>query len=442
MRRLLKCLAVVAVAVVAVGAGLFLVSRAMGRNAERMALVERLATPKPVSGSNAFPALWTFGYRVPQDRVQAAAATDVERFQRRLDAGEDLEATGFDSGIAADFEDLLASVDGSDTAWCSPRKPGCLQRVGDDADGYAQRLRPLEQVLAQADALGGYGHYANGFPAHLHAPFPGRLNALLRIPMTSHALDFVQGDSAAALAGVCHSAAGWRRLVPNSDSLVISMLAINAVRGYSDLFADMLAELPADTPLPAGCMAAFAPPVEGEIGVCEAIKGEFAMQRVLIRDPSAAGTPMPWYYALAYDRSATEGRAAENLSLGCDARGQSLIAADKPIGEAVPERSQEFECLSNFFGCTLTSIAGPAYSDYLRRTQDHGMRLKLMAALVWLRENRDDRRPVATRLASRPVTMRSPARRIELGEDGRSLRIELYDAKDGSHWQVPLPRMR
>lgn len=437
MRTLSKCLAISAAAVVLVGAGLFWAARSQGRDAETRSRIEMLAVPAPAVGRNAFPALWTFGYRVPEDRIEAVASEDVERFRRQLADGT-VPATAPGVVAAGRFDDLLAADGDASPGWCTSRETDCLQRVRADRDGFARRLEPLAPVLRQADALEGYGHYASGFPPHLHAPFPPKLSDAVRVPMTAHALAFVRGDTRLALAGVCRSVAGWRRLVPHSDSLVISMLAINAVDGYSRLFAGMLAELPADTVLPAECGAAFAPPGQGEIGVCAAVKGEFAMQRALIRDPSAS-MAMPWYHELAYDRDATEGQAAEFLSIGCDARGQALIAADRPVPPAPSATPYQFECLANVTGCLLASVATPDYARYLRRAQDHGMRLRLMATLLWLRENRGDRRPLATRLAARPAAMRSLVRAIELDDGGRGLRIALYEHGDDARWQVPLP---
>ncbi len=80
-----------------------------------------------------------------------------------------------------------------------------------------------------------------------------------------------------------------------------------------------------------------------------------------------------------------------------------------------------------------------AYSRYRIRMQDFGARLDLLATLAWLRENAGGKRALEALLASRPQSMRSPARRVRVGDEGASLRIRMFSDAGDEYWSVPLP---
>jgi len=125
----------------------------------------------------------------------------------------------------------------------------------------------------------------------------------------------------------------------------------------------------------------------------------------------------------------------------CDADADSRRERDL-LFDAVPSPAYgmvEFGCIDNAIGCILSSIAAPAYSGYQNRMLDHGERLRALATLVWLREQRDDTRPLAVRIAARPAALKSPAREFGIGEAGRRLRIHHYESGPRGHWEIPLP---
>lgn len=105
--------------------------------------------------------------------------------------------------------------------------------------------------------------------------------------MTASALDFVQGRTTQALSGVCTDAQVARVLMRSSDNLAITMIGAAMLRGNAQLFADMLAELPAQQSLPMHCAAAFAPATTQEISLCHALHGESRMVFSLLQDAPA-----------------------------------------------------------------------------------------------------------------------------------------------------------
>ncbi|HEY0662556.1 MAG TPA: hypothetical protein VGD21_14695, partial [Lysobacter sp.] len=79
-----------------------------------------------------------------------------------------------------------------------------------------------------------------------------------------------------------------------------------------------------------------------------------------------------------------------------------------------------------------------SYHHYQLRAQDYGAQLTLAGTLLWLREHAGDDRPMSLRLAALPVSLRSPTRGMELVDDGRALRIAMFETKRHRHWQLPL----
>ena len=71
--------------------------------------------------------------------------------------------------------------------------------------------------------------------------------------------------------------------------------------------------------------------------------------------------------------------------------------------------------------------------------QDFGARIELLATLAWLRENADRSDRLEALLGQRPDALKSPTRQVEIGEDGDSLQIRMFEDFDGETWSVPLP---
>ncbi len=418
----------------------FLVARSQGRSAERRAAMAMMEAPAAGEGENAFAAVWLMGYDVPADRVEAIAADDVHRFEAEV---AKLEVGGrvgdFASRAAEDFG-FLVPEDGRDEAWCRFDED-CLAHVRGHRDRLAGQEARLQAMHGQVAALRGHGFYRNAFPLRIDAPLPAYLGSVPRAALTYGALLYDRGDVEGGLDAVCQVAAAWRPLVANSDSLVVSMVADRVHDNASRLFAGMLAGQGPDTPLPPSCQVAFAAPDVAEGSICEAMKGEYRMASDYIATGAVRGSePLPWHAAFTLDTEVTRGRMAQYHARACDDAAAERLARDLPFVHAPAPGGFEIECVANVLGCALTSIAAPAYDDYHRRGQDHVMRMRLMATLLWLRSRGPDARPLEARLAVRPAALRSPGRELQVDEDGLALGFQPYSSRAGGTWQVPVSR--
>lgn len=217
-----------------------------------------------------------------------------------------------------------------------------------------------------------------------------------------------------------------------------------AVRYHGALLADMLAEIPVDQALPDECTQALAPPTAQELLLCTAVRGEFEIVTQSTGPMLESVSDEDWRFGLmsflTYDAEATDAAYAENLAPMCSEKELERIAADAP--EADPAGSPgmpRLACIGNYMGCTMTSFIEQPYGSYQLRMQNFGARLNLLATLAWLRENADGSEPIMSLLEKRPEALKSPTRDVEVGEQGDSIQIRIFDDSRSETWSVPLP---
>lgn len=421
MRKVVRPIVIAIAVLLGLPAVLFLASRWRGAPPEQRAALAVMRAPSVMPGENAFAALWLLRYDVPEARQAAVAAEDVQRFQGRALPGGGTPLGPFRSVAAGRFDDLLAArEDGLEL--CGDE---CLARVREDINAHAGWMTRQSRLVERVAALARYGHYSTGFEARMDMPFPD-VGAVSRVH-TAHAVAFAQGRRDEALAGVCRDAGTWRRLMPNSDSLLVSMVAISLYDRSLRLFADMLAELPPGHPVAGSCHAAFAAPLPADSTMCTAMKGEFEFSQAATRHLAENEQA-----SLFFDAEMTAARHAQGMARACDAN-----VAAPPRRRAAPEQPwwtamMQFECLSNFAGCVLADIAVPAYDDYLRRGEDHAVRMHAGATLVRMHERHPG--------SAMPQPGLHRALRVEAAS--QSLVFGLGGRADSKMQRLPLPSSR
>ncbi|MDI9274829.1 hypothetical protein [Stenotrophomonas sp. PFBMAA-4] len=368
--------------------------------------VRWLEDVQPAPGKNGFALLWTlpFDGLDPAQR-EAALAVDVRRWQ----AGP---APGMaDSALAATHPAVALDPRGK----CGPAAGDCLAKVRADEQGFSAAHAGHLQLHARLDSLADVDNVDTPFvPSGTAWLMPLPNYALLMDGTGAHALAYVQGDIAGALAGSCRSVQMGRRLMRGGNTLIDSMIGAAVVRTHVQLLAAMLAELPPDQVLPAACERALQPMDADGQSLCRAMQGEFAISKAAI-DASLqqAGT------VLMLDREHTLGRIALNLGWACDPATTGRLAADMPVVVGSVGR-WDVGCLSNMIGCVLGDIAAPAYQDYAARSQDAAAWLRLLGTQRWLRQQADAPEQALHRL---PAHWRSPSRTPVLSADGKHLQV-------------------
>lgn len=442
MGRRLERLAGGLALLVLAAAGLYALARALGpAPEERRALALLEAPVPPPQGRDGFAALYTGRHDVPESRQVPLLAEDLRRY-----AAAGADASGMPRWRSAlDEWPLLEDAREGDPPWCAPQAADCLERVRARPAAYADLLERNTGLLRRAEALRGYDHFRNPFPPHLDLPLPG-FQGLARLA-TRTAWRFAAGQVDLALADACADLALGRRLLEGGDSLAGSVMGGTLVEGNATLLAQMLAELPADHPLPAACARAVALPLALEEGVCRAMLAEGRMVLGTLRAATAehggvGSGPAGWAGRLLFDPGLTAARIAPRFAWYCGAQARARLARDLPLDGPPPPPRRPLRCLANLVGCRAADVAVPAHAGYARRLQDAAAQLRAVAALLWLRGQGTVEPVLLERL---PAAMRSPARPLRLDPRAGTLGTARYwqrSPEAADSWTVPLPASR
>lgn len=450
MVRVLKWLAAGIVALVLVVGSVWGLSRVMGPAAAEREALAMIDAPPALAGSDGFAALYTANWDVPEADQARVLAEDLRRFNAIVPG-----ADGLTPGWTSALQDWpgLGSARADDPAWCGLRGYGCLERLRAAPEAYAGLLERNAALLDRAAALSRWDHFHNPFPLRLDTPLPA-YQPLTRL-MTRDAWRFVEGDTAAGLAGACAGVMQGHRMMVAGDSLIGSMIGAALVDGNVTLLAEMLAELPREHPLPAQCEAVSALPLVATDAACRAMlaEGRFATGALRTQITSAVAAKavdqdLPaWGTRLLFDPERTAARGAPKFAWYCGEQARELVAQDRPLLDPTPPASRwSLACASNAVGCILADIAAPAYSDYGLRLQDADARLRALAALLWLRGQAGAIDHAA--LARLPASMQSPSRPLRLDPAAATLGTPLFerprpgDEGHDGNWSVPLPASR
>ncbi len=426
----------------------FTIARLQGPTEAQHAALRMMEARIQPAGRNGFAALWLLPYAVPAAQQEAVTAEDVERYVPYMFAGsisaEGKGHTRFMSVAESRYPDAPAHSK-NNSAYCGWRDENCLDKVAADPEMYAKELAKDAALLERVVAVSEYDYVRNLFAPGLDMPIPDY--QLLARTKTQNAYLFASGKVDDALAATCRDASTARMLIRSGDNLIGSMTGVAMLQGSATLFADMLSRLPVAHSLPESCLSAFAVPGMDELSVCNAMRGEFVFSSSGFRKAMQREENESWLsavqLALTYNEEKTIAHSAANLAQSCTDDALALVKNDEPVHSMLlpvnDYRLWSLQCADNAVGCILNKIATPAYSDYQLRLQDSGARLRLVGALLWLRANTGDARPLADRLEAMPAEFGSENRKARLSNDGKFLVVDMFEQRPEKTWQVRLP---
>ena len=376
-------------ALVVVAAALVAALRATAiDDADRAAVALMDRPPPELVGTNGFAALMAADRDVPAARRDDLVAADVAAFTA-WEATQAAASTFWASTDAGTldvdaFEPLattpVASPPPAAEELCPLSGESCLQRVAADVEGTRALLAKHATRVAAVEAALAADHIANPYGASMVAPLPPL--QYLRLPLAAAALDAVDGRVDAAYARTCRLLAAARRTDRQSRNLIDKFVAQGLARGAGMLLLDLRRAQPR-AELPGECAAARVPVGIDEAAVCEALRGEFRMQRAQgarMEAQLAGWRPDRWLTrALLVDEDLQAAAMARVLSPSCTEEAFTL-AGDGRAPEPVDARLTGIECWAAYISCMLSDIAMPAYARYGERALDHAAVLRLLLA--------------------------------------------------------------
>jgi hypothetical protein len=256
-------------------------------------------------------------------------------------------------------------------------------------------------------------------------------------------LQYVDGDRTGALSGVCRNIDTWRRLRGASNTPVGSVFAIKGADGGMRLFAEMLAELPADVEVPRECFTALRPVDITDADRCSAMTREFASSESMLRDTTTTLAREPWWNrawdSIFFDARQTNAWRAEQYATYCDGSAARRLLADIPLSENTTPIRRRPECIASLTGCILADIAAPMVDNGDGRLLDFLAHLRLAATLLAMRESGSDA-SIAVRFEDASDSKRSRRRNSGFDRESGVLFVDDLDANRGTRFELPVPR--
>lgn len=419
------------------------------------ALTARWEAPPEAAGPNAFEHLWLIEWDVPESERAAVLAEDRRR------ALAHAQALLHAAAESAPPPDLTRSADARYPRWpledlpqlqCGGRQAECLDGLAAiDAEAW-RRLDSAPLLSARLAAVQEFGHLRVEDPLHFAtyvAVMPERTGAS-RVWLAMAARAFRAGSTEQGLGMACRELATARRFAEGSTHLISRLIESSQILEAAHLTADLLAEYPADAPLPAECEVLSAPLQAPSVSLCTAVGGEYRWFRHSLESALSGGVSDLWPAEsgepsrLLFDVDLSLQWRARALSWACD---EEVVALMQRGDQAVVRRVREWpadrpvmQCLANPMGCTLDRVSRPDWSPYVERVMEEAAALRMLAVLVELRPKLADGLSVEEALAQRkpPETVVEP----RLGLQGQALAWDGPPPKRAlGLWPVPASRL-
>ncbi len=417
---------------------------------QRKSLAILEAPPIAAKGQhNAFTAIWLMQYEIPEADFDKVMAADLARY-RIPKLGE--RAPDFVSSAEGRYR-KQAPPDGSYNMLCKPRDEDCLAKIRDDVDEARSVLGKYSLLIDHARALDSYDYYHDLFPVSPYSPLPEALG-VGGLQISDAALRFADGDKAEGLRRACSVSDTWRHLAIHSDSLIVQMLGVANFHGAADLFADMLAEIPADAPLPESCANAFAPIAHADLSICDSMKIEFRMSESTLNQIDAADTQVflfednqrhaPGFVGLLlFNKRATRALSVPLIASYCTRDSAIVEEAGRLRIASVWNIGGLQGILFNPIGNILAAIAIPDYAQYLSRLRDLQTMDKLITAdLILRRESAEAKAHVATGVTPEAAVVLPSGVTLDAQQHLVRIRRIYQHRGESQDFTIPLPASR
>ncbi|TCV92079.1 hypothetical protein EC912_10871 [Luteibacter rhizovicinus] len=392
---------------------------------------------KPKQGSNAFPLQWFTNFDVPYDQLDSLYAKDSEHARAWVVSLPKNDILSVPAPTASPPFPALEPLGKDKNVLCATREVDCLGKVRANREALRAVLIKHRVRLERDEALNRYDYTWSDLPAHPLMSIPAYGHSM-GLWSSAAALDFVDGNEPHALDRICTNVLTTRRLHAHSNTLIGTMIMAARLRSATQLFLQMLDEVPPEQALPESCATAFAPIITDDLDMCASMQSEFGM----LLGSGLLDMDTPWYRRWMLSSKGTLRLGAPAYAAYCaDATRKQLIADRRFPANPMSTAPDVFDWISNSAGSVLIQMPPPVFSRYLNRQQDAAASLRLGATILWLRETRADGRTLSERLAQRPDWMHvADDRALRLSPDNRSLLMGSHDEDSDWHERWPLPK--
>lgn len=413
--------------------GIVLSDRMPRASAEEQAALATLQQAPRAADSerNGFAALWLLKYDVPAEQLQGVLAADIAAYDKLLK--ESGSVGSFETTAKGKFDEFPVPA-GGEKALCEVWKGDCLERVADAPSATRERLAAAARPLERIRALATYDYFNYAFQPRLDSPLPS-LGGVINLQLTDVAMKFFDGELDQAFATLCADTRTWRHLRAHTDMLVADMVGIAYLSNSAQLYAQMLARVPASFDAP--CPESFAPLSDSEFDQCPRMHTEFRSSRNSLESAAwmVSDQAAPWMLDALVNNQHLIRRSALAIAPYCQDAQRARIARRDPTPIiAVPQCAID-GWVFDPVGCVMSRHLNLDYDLFYRRALDLDARLRLVATALSLRTAAND---AASAFAARGSALDSPAHHFEHLASENKLRMRNLDSARGEYWEIPL----
>jgi hypothetical protein len=453
MRRALKILAWVFLALIVIYLLLFTYGRMRGPTPEQEQAIKLLkAQPKFDPATNAEAYIWLMTYDVPSDQEAVITSRDVARYNALTDAKEII---AFKSEAEGKFPKLNMFPEELDKFCQEGASQSCLQEISDNRKKVKKLLVDNNAALRKAERIRGYDSYYTSFETHMAGALPA-FHAGHSLLKTHYANLYLDGNHFEAMDKVCRDLRSWRLISMNSDSLITAMIGVSYSRQRMRWLADMVEQMPTDEPIPDSCNQALAPYPAEERFLCKAMQSEYELienfgtsmnfDRV---EESYTNKLTNKLMAVFYSGDLTARGFATTRAEPCLNEAKQMAITDTPVKAISDISNTEYLCdivewSANPVGCWFSTQSGTtSFATYRNRPLDLAAQAEATRILLWLRTSKVPYAELQKQFAKRPKDMREFENRIHfLNDHGKTwIVVDLHEeilATGLKQWRLPV----
>jgi len=444
LTTLLLGIAVIAILIVS---ALVMALRPIPLDAEEQQALAAMEEPDvPREGSNAWVMVVTSQLSgMTDEQRQAAAAAYQAEYEAYAKIYGEAKANGEEVPVSSpnvprDSDvDIAPAPKFGESILCGFNETAlsdCLSVVRQQPEVIAELLAPYSDLLEQVAKLADHDYFHSPLPAPHRAGMGWPQPYARKLALSAHVLTYIQGDTQAALTGLCRDAHSGRMLIHSNDGLIVNSIGHRMLASNLKIAAHIIAELPLDAPLPLSCTTAFSPLSVEEVSVCASMRKEFNAIRADMELEGGIKTgysPLGWEHYLAV-MAQDYGRYCLPETLPMLVADEKYVVPLRPSNKWL-ERCENSSLLTRLvqeeiqsdYSCVVARMGSSKNEHWVHEMQDVQAQLRMMQAILWLRAHPPSNK--AALLAEIPPEVYSSIHRplvvVDEGE-GKALEIPTY----------------
>lgn len=183
---------------------------------------------------NAYFALFGFWYAEEDNEIGRVGESIVREYEDTLAKNPRMDEYKTDTSLQP------IKFAGDEALLCRPPKNRCLNVVTMARTQIQQILHTNKKLLDRYLSLYSYSRYRNVSTPRFFTPMPRFVGNARYLALTRIALDWHQGESSRAIAALARDTEFWRRMLRDSDDLLMKAIATRAVAENVRLLAEMI----------------------------------------------------------------------------------------------------------------------------------------------------------------------------------------------------------